>query len=64
MSTLTRIVIVLSLTVALRGNTPNPKARVAAGASPSAPRISRFVDAVEGCREQPVTQPVAPSACE
>jgi hypothetical protein len=64
MSTLTRIVIVLSLTVALRGNTPNPKAMVVAGASPSARSVSRFVDDVEGCREQPVSQPVAPSACD
>jgi len=64
MSTLTRIVIALSLTVALRGNTPNPKATVAAGASPSARIVSRVVDDVEGCREQPVSQPVAPSACD
>ena len=60
--TLTRILIVLSLTVTLRGSTPD---RTAAGA-PQTTRTSaaRFVDDVEGCREQPVAQPAAPAACE
>ena len=63
--TLTRIVILLSLTVALRGNTPDAKATVAAGGPPTARMTaSRFVDDVEGCREQPAPQPVAPGACE
>ena len=63
--TLTRILIVLSLTVTLRGSTPNRPLADAAGAPQTArTSASRFVDDVEGCREQPVAQPVTPAACE
>ena len=63
--TLTRILIVLSLTVTLGGSPPDRTAAGASGASQTArTSAARFVDDVEGCREQPVAQPAAPAACE
>jgi len=63
--TLTRILIVLSLTVTLRGSTADrTPAGAAAGPRTARTTAARFVDDVEGCREQPVAQPVAPAACE
>jgi hypothetical protein len=63
--TLTRVLIMLSLTVTLRGGTADRTPAGAAGAPQTArTSVSRFVDDVEGCREQPVAQPVAPTACE
>jgi hypothetical protein len=63
--TLTRILIVLSLTVTLRGSAPDRTSASAARAPQTArTSASRFVDDVEGCREQPATQPVVPAACE
>jgi hypothetical protein len=67
--TLTRILIVLSLTFTLRGSASGPIATTTSAASagqqaarPS--RAARFVDDVEGCREQPVSEPIASAACE
>jgi hypothetical protein len=63
--TLTRILILLSLTVTLRGSAPD-RTRAGAARAPQTARTSasRFVDDVDGCREQPVAQPVATTACE
>jgi hypothetical protein len=63
--TLTRMLIVLSLTVTLRGSAANSSPPSAAGAPQTARTSpSRFVDDVEGCREQPAALPVVPAACE
>ena len=62
--TLTRILIVMSLTVTLRGGTPDRTPAGAAGTPKARTSAPRFVADVEGCREQPVAQPVAPAACE
>ena len=63
--TLTRILIVLSLTVTLRGSSPDRPRAGASGAQQTArTSAARFADDVEGCREQPVAQPSAPAACE
>ena len=65
--TLTRILMTLTLAVSLRGSTPDAPhtpAAPAATATAARARAARFVDDTEGCREQPVAAPVAPTACE
>jgi hypothetical protein len=62
--TLTRLLVMLSLTITLRGSVPAPTAASTAAPHPARPHAARFVDDVEGCREQPVAQPSAPAACE
>jgi hypothetical protein len=63
--TLTRILIVMSLTVTLRSSSPDRTPAGAAGVPQTArTSASHSANDVEGCREQPVAQPVAPAACE